>query len=148
MTPPKAAARQVDPAPPQWPKLLYNVNLPPKLAYSLDQVAELGAAWRTQDLNPWFPEVPGVDIDPAEATFPATGGPGSVDVRITSAGQSGAWTVTRDGSATWITIVAPEEPQMADGQVLYTVAINSGAERTANLYINGKTHAVTQEGTA
>lgn len=142
----QAVLRQVDPNPPQWPKLMYNVNLPPKLAYSLDQIAALGDAWRAQDLSPWFPDVPGVEIDPTEETFLATGGPGTVDVRITGAGQSGTWTATKDASATWLTIIAPDEPQSLDGQVLYSVSINTGAQRTANIYVNGKTHTVTQEG--
>jgi len=139
------AARQVDPAPPAWPKLLYNVNMPPKLAYSLDQVAAMGDSWRAFDLAPFFPGVPGVTIEPESESFPAGGGNATVTVTINSAGQSGTWTVDKDATADWITVTAPIAPQSEDGEVRYTVAPNtSGASRTGNLYINGKTHTVTQ----
>ena len=94
---------------------------------------------------PALPEVPPVTISPTSAAPAAAGGPGTFDVTITGEGQSGTWTVDKDASALWLTVVSPTTPQSTDGTVDYDVAENLGVQRTANMYVNGKTFAVTQD---
>lgn len=60
----------------------------------------------------------------------------------------GTWTATKDPAATWLTIVSPTTPQSASGTVTYAVTTNTGAMRSANIDVNGKTFAVTQSGVA
>ncbi len=92
------------------------------------------------------PDVPPVTLSPTEAAALATGGVGSFDVAITGVGTSGTWTVDKDAVADWLTVVSPTTPQATDGTVDYDVAPNDAAERTANMYVNGKTFTVTQDG--
>jgi Putative binding domain, N-terminal len=92
-----------------------------------------------------LPDVPPVDIDPADASFDAAGGNGTIQVTVTGEGQSGTWTVDKDSEDTWLTLVSPTTPQTDSGAVIYTAAANeSGSERTGHFYINGKTHTVVQ----
>jgi Putative binding domain, N-terminal len=97
-----------------------------------------------ENLLPPFPDVPGVSIMPVGVIAPKNGSSGSITVTITSPGVSGTWTVDKDSTADWLTY-SPMTPQSSDGTVSYTVAANSGAERTAHLYINGKTFTVDQK---
>jgi hypothetical protein len=92
------------------------------------------------------PDVPPVTLSPTEAAALATGGAGSFDVAITGPGTSGTWTVDKDAVADWLTVVSPTTPQATDGTVDYDVAPNDAAERTANMYVNGKTFTLTQDG--
>jgi hypothetical protein len=93
-----------------------------------------------------LPDVPPVTISPTEAAALAAGGVGSFDVAITGPGTSGTWTVDKDAAADWLTVVSPTTPQATDGTVDYDVAPNDAAERSANMYVNGKTFTVTQDG--
>ena len=140
------APQAVSPTLPEWPQLWYDVNLPPRLIHSQDQADQLGSNWRKQDLTPFVPDVPPVAIDPTAETAAAAGGSAQFHVTITGAGVSGTWIVDKDASATWLTLVSPTTPQAVDGDVTYSVAVNTGAERIAHFYVNGKTFTVTQLG--
>lgn len=91
-----------------------------------------------------LPALPPVSLSPTSANPDATGGPGSFNVTITGPGQVNTWTVTRDSGITWIQSLSPATPQPVDGAVNYTLAPNTDAERTANLYVNGVTFPITQ----
>jgi hypothetical protein len=136
-----------------YPKLFYNVNLPPMLVRDAATEASIGSAWRPIDLlepeepgGP-IPDVPPVMLVPANADVPVAGGSGSFDVTITGPGTSGTWTAEKDAVADWLTLDSPTTPQSTDGQVQYTVAANAtGVARSANIYVNGQTFAITQAG--
>jgi hypothetical protein len=128
--------------PGSYPKLMYNVNLAPVVVRNLEQEASMGDAWRTLNVAP-VPDVPPVTIDPTNDSLPATAGSGSFHVTITGPGASGTWIAEKDAMATWLT-VSPTTPQSVDGNVSYSVTANTGAVRTANIYVNGKTFAITQ----
>ena len=100
-----------------------------------------------ENLAPDLPAVPPVTISPTTATMSAAGGAGTITVTVTGEGTSGTWTVDKDASATWITVIAPTTPQTASGTVQYNVASNANAARTGRMYINGKTFTVTQSAT-
>lgn len=136
------SASPTEAEPGSYPKLFYNVNLPPMLIRDADHEAEVGEAWRPLNVG-LVPDVPPVTIEPASDSLPATAGSGSFSVTITGPGASGTWTATKDGTATWLTF-SPTTPQSADGTVSYSVTLNTGALRTGNIYVNGKTFAVTQ----
>jgi len=140
-----ASPTQVAPTLPDWPQLFYNVNLPPRTVFNSQQAEEIGSDWRPMDLRAFQPAVPGVSLTPESATATAAGGDGSFDVTITGAGASGTWTVDKDASADWLTLISPLTPQSVDGTVNYTAAANSGPQRSANFYVNGKTFTVTQD---
>lgn len=137
---------------PEYPQLWANVNSPPVVVYQPDQAQQLGSAWRKIDLTPFLPpeppeplpDVPPVSINPTSADLPATPGNGSFGVTITGPGTSGTWTAEQDAAADWLAIQSPLTPQSVDGPVEYAVGLNSGAQRTANIYVNGKTYTVTQ----
>lgn len=143
-------ANPTEAEPESWPRLMYNVNLPPVLARDEAAAQAMGSSWRPVDLTPpeegELPDVPPVDIAPTSQSTPAAGGPYSFTVTITGAGTSGTWTATSDAVATWLTIDSPTTPQTVDGEVDYTVSANIGAARTANIYVNGKTFTVNQAG--
>jgi hypothetical protein len=90
-----------------------------------------------------IPDVPPVTLSPTSASVPAAGGSGSLTVTITGPGTSGTWIATKDSTATWLTFT-PTAPQSASGTANYTATANTGAARSANLYINGKTFAINQ----
>ena len=93
----------------------------------------------------FLPQVPPVTLSPTSASLPPGAAAGQTfSVTVNGQGQSGTWTVSQDASATWITIVSPLSPQANDGVVTYNVAANAGAQRVANMYVNGKTFQVTQ----
>jgi hypothetical protein len=135
------ASNPADAEPAAYPKLLYNVNLPPVLVRNADDEGAMGDAWRP--LNIAVPDVPPVALNPTAAEVPAEGETGSFHVTMTGIGASGSWIATKDGFADWLTI-APETAQAEDGDVTYTVAANMDAERMANVYVNGKTFPITQ----
>jgi len=137
-----------------YPKLMYNVNLPPMLVRDAATEASIGSSWRPIDLlaepeepgGP-VPDVPPVMLVPASADVLVAGGSGSFDVTITGPGTSGTWTAEKDAVADWLTLDSPTTPQSTDGQVQYTVAANAtGSPRSANIYVNGQTFAITQAG--
>lgn len=100
-----------------------------------------------EDLRPPeepLPDVPPVTISPTSASPSAAGGTGTFDVTVTGEGVSGTWTVDKDASALWLTVVSPTTPQSASGTVTYDTAENMGTIRTGNMYVNGKTFVVTQ----
>jgi hypothetical protein len=128
--------------PDAYPKLMYNVNLPPVVVRDAAAEDSMGEAWRVLNVS-LVPEVPPVTINPTSASMEATAGSGSFTVTITGPGVSGTWTATKDSTATWLTF-SPDTPQSVDGDVTYSVTANIGAERSANIYVNGKTFSVTQ----
>ena len=94
-----------------------------------------------------LPDVPPVTISPTSDDMAAGAGAGTFSVTMTGPGLSGTWTVDKDASATWLTYT-PMTPQSTDGTVNYNVTANTGAERVAHFYTNGKTFTVTQAGVA
>jgi hypothetical protein len=124
-----------------YPKLMYNVNLPPVLVRDAEQEAAMGKAYRP--LNIAVPDVPAVELTPTSAAVDAVGGTGTFHVTITGPGASGTWIAEKDASATWL-LFSPDTPQGSDGDVTYTAAANLDVERSANIYVNGKTFAITQ----
>ena len=131
-----------------YPKLLYNINLPPVLVSTAQQEKDMGANWRPVNLlapDAPVPDVAPVTIDPTSASVAAAGGSGSFSVTIDGAAVDPAWTATKDAVADWLTFT-PDTPQTVDGDVTYTVTANSGAARTANIYVNGKTFVINQQG--
>lgn len=128
-----------------YPKIYYNVNLPPVLIHNEDQEDKIGGAWRPLNAAP-VPDVPPVSLNPESATHSAAGESGLISVTITGPGVSGAWTVEKQAEATWLTVVSPIEPMMTDGAVSYVVEENTDVARVGYMYINGKTFTVNQEG--
>ena len=94
-----------------------------------------------------LPDVPPVTIEPTEASVGAGGTSGNtVAVTITGEGVSGTWTVDKQSEATWLQVLSPQAPMAADGVVIYNVASNqTGAPRSGQMYINGKTFTVNQD---
>jgi hypothetical protein len=140
------ATNPTEAEPGSYPRLLYNVNLPPVLVHTAEEEANMGSAWRPVNLlapDGPLPDVPPVTIDPTSAAVAAAGESGSFAVTLTGPGLSGTWTAEKDAAADWLT-VTPDTPQSTDGDVNYTAAPNLGAERTANINVNGKTFAITQ----
>jgi hypothetical protein len=132
-----------------YPKLLYNINLPPVLVHTAEQEHNMGANWRPVNLllpePPADPDVAPVTIDPTSAALPAAAGSGTFSVTIDGPGIDPNWTASKDAAADWLTI-SPETPQAIDGDVTYTVTENLGGARAANVYVNGKTFAINQAG--
>lgn len=126
-----------------FPKLFYNVNLPPVIVRDQDHEDALGEAWRPLNVG-LIPDVPPVTIAPNSGTVPAIGGTGNFLVTMTGPGLSETWIAEKDASADWLTFT-PDTEQSVDGQVTYTAEANVDVERTANIYVNGKTFAVTQD---
>lgn len=122
-------------------RLMYNVNLPPVWVYSVAQQDALGNSWR--ELIIPVPDAVVVSINPTTADWPPVNGSGSFFVTITNC--SGTWTATKDASADWVTIVSPTTPQSTNGTVNYSVVSNAGPARAANIYVNGKPFAITQQ---
>jgi hypothetical protein len=81
---------------------------------------------------------------PSLSTFPPEGGTGTAAVTIT-AGTSCTWTAA--SNASFITITQGSTGT-ANGTVGFTVAANSGAERTGTLAIAGTTTTITQRAAA
>jgi hypothetical protein len=127
--------------PDSYPKLMFNVNLPPVLVRDAEQEAAMGKAYRP--LNIAVPDVPAVELNPTSAAVDAAGGTGTFLVTITGPGVSGTWIASKDSTAAWL-LFSPDTPQGSDGDVTYTADPNVGAERSANIYVNGKTFAIVQ----
>ena len=130
--------------PDAYPKLLYNVNLPPMLVRDAEHEDAVGDAWRPINVG-IVPDVAPVTIEPTSADLLAVEESGTFHVTITGPGLDPNWTATKDGVADWLTF-SPDTPQSADGDVTYTAAANLDVERTANIYVNGKTFTITQAG--
>jgi hypothetical protein len=127
--------------PGSYPKLMYNVNLPPVIVRDADHEGAMGEAWRTLNVAP-LPDVPTVALNPTSDSVAATPETANFHVTITGPGVSGTWTAEK--TAAWLTIVAPTTPQSVDGDVTYAVSANTGAMRTADITVNGKVFTVTQ----
>jgi len=124
-----------------YPKLFYNVNLPPVVVRDLEAEDKLGDAWRALNVVP-LPDVPTVALNPTGDSVGATTETTIFHVTITGPGISGTWTA--ETAAAWITIVSPTTPQSVDGDVTYAVAANTGTVRMADINVNGKVFTVTQ----
>lgn len=132
------ATNPTEAAPGSYPKLLYNINLPPVLVHTAEQEKNMGANWR--------PVVfPGggalVTLDPASDSIADTAESASFHVAMTG---TGTWIPEVDPAATWLTIVAPTTPQSVDGDVNYAVTANTGPERMADITVSNKVFTVTQ----
>ena len=104
---------------------------------------QVNSAAFTLTQTPW--DVLPVELEPKEATFDSSGGPGSFEVTITGSGASGTWTVDiLNAARTWLTLNSPTAPQSADGPVTFSVWANTGAERTGKFFVNGQPFTVTQ----
>ena len=106
----------------------------------------MGSAWRPVNLllpDAPVPDVAPVTIEPTSASLIATGETGTFHVTIDGPGVDPTWTATKDAGAAWLT-VTPDTPQSVDGDVTYTADANLDVERTANIYVNGKTFVITQ----
>jgi hypothetical protein len=79
-------------------------------------------------------------ISPTSADFPANGGTASVTVTTTT---GCSWTAT--SNAPWIT-VTNTSIMPTGGTVSYSVAANTGADRSGSMTIAGQTFTVNQEG--
>jgi hypothetical protein len=129
--------------PTAYPKLMYNVNLPPVIVHDAEQENNMGEAWRTLYVGP-LPDVPTVSLDPTSDTVAASLETAKFHVTITGPGASGTWTAEMDPADDWLSIVAPTTPQSADGDVTYAVTANIGPLRTAEITVHGKVFTVTQ----
>ncbi len=78
-------------------------------------------------------------INPTTMSFGAAGGTGSTNVTASNSGCS--WTAT--SNATWLTITGGASGT-GNGSVNYSVAANSGPDRTGTLTVAGQTFTVTQ----
>ncbi|MEK7406425.1 MAG: BACON domain-containing carbohydrate-binding protein [Acidobacteriota bacterium] len=85
----------------------------------------------------------GVSLLATSASFPATGGPGAIEV---TAAASCAWTAA--SAVPWITITTGA-PGSGDGTVRYSVAANTtGQTRSSTITIGDQVFVVTQAGTS
>ncbi|MEJ2641873.1 MAG: BACON domain-containing carbohydrate-binding protein, partial [Desulfosarcinaceae bacterium] len=80
-------------------------------------------------------------LSPTSASPDAAGGTGTITVTPSYAGCTTAWTAT--AGATWVTITAGASGS-GEGTVSYSVAPNSGAERTATLTVADHRFTITQ----
>jgi all-beta uncharacterized protein len=131
----------------EWPKCYFGPDGATKNVANPEEAAALGPGW--SDTPPDTPDVPPVTLNPASTPVAVSGGSGSFTVTVTGAGESNSWTVDKDAVAAWLTVDSPplHTPQTANGTVNFTAAENTGAVRTAKIYVNGKTHTVDQAGT-
>ncbi|MGH9935351.1 MAG: hypothetical protein ACREAM_03840, partial [Blastocatellia bacterium] len=81
-------------------------------------------------------------INPTSASFPGAGGDGAINVSATV--NACAWTATIVNGAGWITLGS--SGGVGNGPLSYTVAPNTGPQRTGTMTIAGRTFTVTQEG--
>jgi hypothetical protein len=135
------ATNPTEAEPGSYPRLMYNINLPPQLVRDAEQQSEMGDAWRALNVAP-LPDVPTVALNPTSDTVAATAETASFHVTITGPGISGTWTA--EETSPWLTIVSPTTPQSVDGDVTYAASANAGAVRTADITVNGKVFTVTQ----
>jgi len=112
--------------------------------FNLEDPSTRSLADILESLEPPEPPVPPVTLSPTSAAPDATASSASFTVTMTGPGISGTWTVDKDAAATWLTVDSPTTPQTADGPVNYSVTANTGAARSANIYVNGQTFTVTQ----
>jgi uncharacterized protein YkwD len=81
-------------------------------------------------------------ISPAGQSFPASGGTGNVSV---AAGSGCSWSAV--SSSSWVSVTSGSTGS-GNGTVAYSVAANSGPERSAAITAAGQTFSVTQAGQA
>lgn len=125
-----------------YPKLLYNINLPPVLVHTAEQEHNMGANWRPVVFPGDAPPDALVTLTPTGDSLAATAETATFHVAIT--GPPGSWTAVADAAAPWLTVVSPVTPQSIDGDVTYAVEVNAGVERTGMITVNGQTFTVTQ----
>jgi len=135
------ATNPLEAEPGSYPRLMYNINLPPQLVRDAEQESEMGDAWVPLNVAP-LPDVPTVALNPTSDSVAATAETASFHVTITGPGISGTWTA--EETSPWLTIVSPTAPQSVDGDVTYAASANAGAMRTADITVNGKAFTVTQ----
>jgi hypothetical protein len=135
------ATNPTEAEPGSYPKLLYNVNLPPVLVHTAEQEHNMGSAWRPVVFPGEAPPEALVTLTPTGDSLAATAETATFHVAITG---PGSWTAVADPAAPWLTVVAPVTPQSIDGDVTYAVEANTGAERTGGITVNGQMFTVTQ----
>lgn len=117
--------------------------------FNLEDPSQRSPAVNVPAEAPVLPDVPPVTLSAISASLDDLGGPVQFTVTVDGPGVSGTWTVDKDAGADWLTVSSPTTPQTESGDVIADVAANVDAtERTANLYINGKTFTVNQAGVA
>ena len=77
-------------------------------------------------------------LSPSSATFAATGGPGTTTLTV---GAGCAWSVA--SSASWLTVTSAASGT-GSATISFAAASNTGATRSANLTVGGKTLVATQ----
>ena len=131
------ATNPTEAEPGSYPKLLYNINLPPVLVHTAEEEKNMGANWRPV-IFPGSGEL--ITLTPASDSLASTGETASF--HVTSA--SGTWTAVSDPAAPWLTVVSPTTPQTGDGDVAYAVEANIGPERVGGITVNDQMFTVTQ----
>lgn len=130
-----------------YPKLMYNVNIPPIVVFDRAHEDSLGDSWRQSPVV--VPNDPPVQLTSQQSgPIVKQGGSASFQVTMTGYGKSHVWTATKDDYADWLTFT-PTDPQGTDGTVNYTCAPNlapGSQPRTAHIYVNGQTFTVDQDG--
>ena len=130
------ATNPTEAEPGAYPKLLYNINLPPVLVSTAQQEKDMGANWRPVI----FPgSGDGLTLEPASDSLAASGETATFHVATAE-----TWTAVSDPAAPWLTVVAPTTPQTGDGDVTYAVEANTGPERTGGITVNDHMFNVTQ----
>jgi hypothetical protein len=133
------ATNPTEAEPGAYPKLLYNINLPPVLVHTAEQEKNMGANWRPV-IFPGSGEM--VTLTPPSDTIAATQETATFHVALTPPGTE--WTAVSDPAAPWLTVVSPTTPQTADGDVTYAVEANTGPERMGGITVAGTMFTVTQ----
>ncbi len=103
------------------------------------ELAEVPTAAEIADAVEGAGEPATVTLNPTSDSMAATAETSQFAVTMVG---TGTWSAT--SSAGWLTVVNPTTPQSASGAVTYAVTTNTGATRSANITVNGKTFAVTQ----
>jgi len=119
-----------------YPKLLYNINLPPVLVSTAQQEKDMGANWRPV-IFPGAGEV--ITLTPASDSLAAT-----TETSSFSVATAETWTAVSDPAAPWLTVVSPTGPTTGDGTVTYAVEANVGPERMGGITVNDQMFTVTQ----
>jgi len=130
------ATNPMEAPPDSYPRLLYNINLPPVLVHTAEEEKNMGANWRPV-IFPGAGEV--ITLTPASDSLAAAGETANFHVATAE-----TWTAVSDPAAPWLTVISPTSPQTGDGDVTYAVEANVGPERVGGITVNDQMFTVTQ----
>jgi hypothetical protein len=130
------ATNPTEAEPGSYPRLLYNINLPPVLVHTAEEEKNMGANWRPV-IFPGQSEL--VTLEPASDSLAATAETANFHVATAE-----TWTAVSDPAAPWLSVVSPTSPQTGDGDVTYAVEANTGPERMGGITVNDQMFTVTQ----